>query len=216
MIKTLIRAMLRRRNSELIRYHPNELQIQNAHPEFGIRDISALLALGTPGQISIAEGSFLGYLVRSLQSHGPIIEIGTLFGYSTRIIAMNKSPERPLITVDNYTWNPLHISQRAHEAATLLTLGDAVARQSTQVLNMNKSTFYARYSGPAPSLFFCDADHSYEATKEDLEWAQSVGAETVCGDDYDAMRHPGVVRAVDELGGPATLVDGLFVLRSKE
>jgi hypothetical protein len=213
MIKTAIKRILRGWNLELIRYDSTELQILDAHPDLNIRDITALRALGLRGQISLDEGRLLGDLVRNLQTPGPIIEVGTLFGHSARIIAMNKSPERPFITVDNYTWNPLHMAGAAHQAATLSVLQDAVSRHNTRILNMSKSTFYTTYSGPSPSLFFCDADHSYEATREDLSWARSVGAEIICGDDYDPIRHPGVIRAVDELGGPAILVDGLFVLK---
>ena len=48
--------------------------------------------------------------------------------------------------------------------------------------------------------------------KRDIMWAQSVGASIICGDDYDLASEPGVKRAVDELGGPRQLADGLFVL----
>ena len=76
----------------------------------------------------------------------------------------------------------------------------------------NKDRFYDEYAGPPPSLFFCDADHSYEATKADILWARSVGSSIICGDDYDHPLERGTARAVDELGGPSRRAGGLFVM----
>lgn len=207
--------MLRLLDAEIVRFFGDEQRILSEHPRFGIRDIRGVKAIGTPGQISIDEARFLGELVRRADRHRPIIEIGTLFGYSTRVIAMNKPWDQLLITVDNYSWNPLGLSPDAHTLATRLALQDAIVSQHTRVLAMNKDEFYATYSGPQPALFFCDADHSYEATRADLEWARRVGADIICGDDYDGTLYPGVTRAVDELGGPKALVDGLFVLSTR-
>jgi hypothetical protein len=77
---------------------------------------------------------------------------------------------------------------------------------------MDKDEFYRTYQGPPPAVFFCDADHSYEATKADMLWARSVGATVICGDDYDHPFQQGTAQAVDELGGPKRLAGGLFVL----
>lgn len=51
---------------------------------------SLLLPFATEGQVSIQEARFLGEIVRSLVSENDIVEIGTLFGRSTRIIIENK------------------------------------------------------------------------------------------------------------------------------
>jgi hypothetical protein len=64
---------------------------------------------------------------------------------------------------------------------------------------------------PAPALYFCDADHRYEAVRDDIAWARKVGASIICGDDYEPV-HTGVARAVDEAGGPRELQGGLWVL----
>lgn len=211
-MKRLIKDLLRSVNAELVRYHPHELEMLASHRGFGIRDIRCVQAIGTSGQISIDEARFLGELVRQADKTRPIVEIGTLFGYSARVIAMNKDRLQELITVDNYSWNPLGLSSEAHALATQLALGDAIEHQNTKVLNMAKEAFYRDYAGPSPALYFCDADHSYLATKADLEWARKVGADIICGDDYHPVLHPGVCLAVDEMGGPRELVDGLFVI----
>jgi len=123
-----------------------------------------------------------------------------------------KSPEQHLLTVDNYSWNPLGIRSEAHFQITRNRLAEAVERQNVQLIRMDKDEFYRSYNGLAPALFFCDADHSYEATKADIEWARSVGATVICGDDYNHPYQDGVTRAIDELGGPRRLTGGLFVL----
>ena len=141
-----------------------------------------------------------------------MIEIGTLFGFSTLVIAMSKAPSQQLLTVDNYSWNPFGLSGEAHHLATGQVLHDAVRRHSVVQLRADKTSFYSDYDGLPPGLFFCDADHSYEATLADLQWARSVKARIICGHDYLPEVRPGVVRAVDEMGGPSELRGTLFVL----
>jgi hypothetical protein len=114
--------------------------------------------------------------------------------------------------VDNYSWNPLGISPDAHFAATNNRLSEARKSYAVEVLRIDKDRFYREYAGPPPAVFFCDADHSYEAAKADILWAKSVGATIICGDDYDHPTQRGTAQAVDEMGGPRQLAGGLFVL----
>lgn len=169
-------------------------------------------AIGAPGQLSVDEVRFLGELVRRSDPSRPIIEIGTLFGWSTLVISMFKPKGQRLITVDNYSWNPLGMSAEAHFYATTQALRQVVADHNVVQLRVDKDEFFKGYRDAKPALFFCDADHKYEATKADLLWARSVGADIICGDDYRPGHHHGVVKAVDELGGPRELVDELFGL----
>ena len=165
------------------------------------------------GQIAFAEARFLGDLVAGLTAPGPIIEIGTLFGWSTTVMTLRKAPDRLLVTVDNYAWNPAQLTREQHLALTRAILADAVQTGEVEMVVQDKDEFYRSYDGPAPSLVFLDADHSYEATAADIEWARSVGAEVVCGHDYQPD-WPGVIQAVDEAGGWAQKVASLRVLDS--
>jgi hypothetical protein len=70
---------------------------------------------------------------------GPIIEIGTLFGHSTLVITANKSPERELITVDNYSWNPLGLEPDAHIRITHNILTEAVENFNLKMLPLDKT-----------------------------------------------------------------------------
>ena len=179
---------------------------------FSYKEAQCYRAMSSLGELSIEEIRLLGELVQKSDPERPIIEIGTLFGLSTMVMTMFKNHEQSLITVDNYSWNPLGLSSESHYRITRRRLSEAIERHRVSVVRMAKDAFYASYGGPPPALFFCDADHSYEATKADLMWAQSVGADIICGDDYNLPSEDGVRRAVADMGGPSQLVDGLFVL----
>ncbi len=168
-------------------------------------------ALSARGQISMEEARFLCELVRNTDPTRPIVEIGTLYGFSTLIMCTAKVPEQKLYSVDNFSWNSLGISSAVHYAATRDRLAECVDRYGVELVNSSAQAFYESYAGPPPSLFFCDADHTYEAVKADIAWARGVGSAIICGDDY-APEHHGVRKAVDECGGPAQIRGGLWVL----
>jgi len=164
------------------------------------------------GEILIDEARFLTDLVKGAPTEGPMLEIGTLFGWSTRIMAIAKPAQQPLITIDSFQWNPWELTPEEHKWVTGRLLADAVAKLNVRQVVMDKNVYYAGYDGPAPALIFMDAGHSYEETRRDLEFAKRVGAKVICGHDYDPVAWPGVVQAVEEFGGPATRVGSLWVL----
>jgi len=214
MVKQLIKNALLHRGYEVCRLYNQEKRDIPNYKNFSYKEAQCYRAIGNLGQLSIEECRLLGELVRKSDSQRPIIEIGTLFGFSTIIITIFKQQSQELITVDNYSWNPLGISPEAHYRITRNRLSEAIDRHNVRVARMDKDEFYRTYQGPPPALFFCDADHSYEATKADILWARSVGASIICGDDYNLPFESGVKRAVDEMGGPIELTDGLFVLQT--
>jgi predicted O-methyltransferase YrrM len=177
------------------------------------RELQLFRGITAPGHVTIEESRFLAELAQASDPARPIIEIGTLFGFSTLVLARAKHPRQRLITVDNYCWNPLGLSPDAHVSATHSVLRDAVAAQQVELVTADKAAFYRSYDGPPPALFFCDADHAYEATLDDLRWARAAGASIVCGHDHDPVNHPGVVRAVHDVGGAREVRGTLFVLR---
>ncbi len=171
-----------------------------------------IVPVATVGQINVEELQLLGRITRNLEDDGPIVEIGTLFGRSTLMIAANKKVNQRLITVDRFSWNPCGLSPDQHRRITSLVLADAIECHEVELLDMDKQEFYRSYDGPPPAMVFLDADHSYEATMQDIKWARSVGAKVVCGHDY-CEKSPGVIQAVDESGGVAEIVKSLWVLR---
>jgi len=165
-----------------------------------------------PSEISLTEARFLGELIRSAPSHLPIIEIGTLFGWSARLITLFKAPETPLITVDSFRWNPHGLTPDQHSRITTESLEEAIRDYSVTLCEMDKAVFQSSYDGPSPGVVFLDANHSYQSTKQDIRWAQSVGAHVICGHDY-SPRFPGVIKAVEECGGIEDMAESLWLLR---
>ena len=176
------------------------------------RDLQFFRGITAPGHITIEEARFLADLAQASAPDRPIVEIGTLFGFSTLVLARAKHPGQRLITVDNYCWNPLGLPPDAHARATAAVLQDAVKTQNVEVVRADKDDFYRAYAGSPPALFFCDADHAYEPTLRDLRWARDAGADIICGHDHHPLRHPGVVRAVSDLGGAGEIRGTVFVL----
>ena len=180
----------------------------------GYRALAQRLLRGS-SEVSLMEGRFLGELVRRAAPQRPIIEIGTLFGSSTRIMALFKDPATPLLTVDRFGWNPFGLRPAQHRSVTRHRLQQAIDQLGVELIDMEKSAFYASYSAGPPGLVFLDANHSYESTLEDIRWAQRVGADIICGHDY-TTKQPGVIQAVEECGGAGELVERLFVLRRRD
>jgi predicted O-methyltransferase YrrM len=62
---------------------------------------------------------------------------------------------------------------------------------------------------------FIDADHAYEAVKADIgAWLPKVRAGGfITGHDYDRVKFPGVIRAVDEYFSPRIESDFTWMVR---
>jgi predicted O-methyltransferase YrrM len=210
-MRALVQRTLGCMGFELCRFNERERE-DPASRAFKYKDYQLCKGVASPGQISIEGARFLSELVRSSDSARPIIEIGTLFGWSTLVMVLAKPRDQKLITVDNYSWNPLGMTPEAHYAATRERLREAIEHHNVSQVHSDCKSFYATYEGPAPALFFCDADHSFQAVLGDLQWARRVGSAIICGDDFWPGAANDVVRAVNEMGGPRRVVGGLFVL----
>jgi hypothetical protein len=73
----------------------------------GLRELATIRAIAGGAHITLEEAQLLGDLVRRAEGEGPIVEIGTLFGYSTLVMCVAKGPFRKLLTVDSFVWNPV-------------------------------------------------------------------------------------------------------------
>jgi hypothetical protein len=211
--KSLVSSLATSLGYELCRLNRPEAKWKAQHGvDFDFRNLMVVRSLAAMSQLTLAECHFLGDLIRSSDPTKPIIEIGSLYGWSTLVITLFKAQSQPLITVDNYSWNSLGMTPEAHFTATRMRLAEATRDYNVRQIRMDKDEFYRTYDGAQPALFFCDADHGYEATKADLVWARSVNAKIICGDDYSQAKFPGVVRAVEEMGGAKKVDDELFLL----
>ena len=115
---------------------------------------------------------------------GPIVEIGTLLGVSTTHMALWKSQEKRIITVDLFSWNPWGISSQEHRDITSQMLYFLTQTKHVELVVSCKNVFYESYQGEPPSLVFLDAIHDYPETAKDIAWARHAGARIISGHDY--------------------------------
>jgi hypothetical protein len=174
---------------------------------------SLLFGMGD-GSVWQSELPFVQELVEKANAlPGPIIEVGTLFGFTTTRMAVWKAPEKRIVTVDNYCGNFWHLTPASHRALTRCILSYLVETGQVEIVDADKNDFYAGYRGDPPALVFLDADHTYEETRRDIRWARQVGARIIAGHDYV---FEGVYRAVNEAGGPARLHETVWALPSPD
>jgi len=163
--------------------------------------------------VSEIEWKLLSKLVAESSKHpGPIIEIGVLAGKTTQRMARYKTASQKIMAVDNFCWNPWGLTPDEQWGLVCHSLSYLVAMGHVDVVRIDKNEFFETYNGPAPSLVFLDAIHDYEETKKDILWAQRVGAHIISGHDYGPS-FPGVVKIVDELGGPYELSGTVWRLK---
>jgi hypothetical protein len=142
---------------------------------------------------------------------GPIIEIGTLLGVTTTDMALWKASGTRILTVDNFAWNPWGLTSDQHRDLTCQVLRYLTCTGHVEMVISNKDAFYETYTGPAPALVFLDAIHTREETSKDIAWARQVGARIITGHDY-GPQFPGVIEAVEDVGGPAQLAGTVWRL----
>lgn len=153
---------------------------------------------GNWGSISPAEEMALRNLVVASNVHnGPIIEFGALFGLTTLLITNVKEDSKEVISLENFSWNPFGLSFENHRNWTLRCLELAITKHNVKLLEMDILEFKTNYVGSPPSLIFLDADHSYEAVKNDIQWAKKIGTRIISGHDF-SDEWPGVKQAVQE------------------
>lgn len=138
---------------------------------------------------------------------GPIVELGTLFGLTTRLIAEAARPDQQVITIDNFCWNPFGLPAALHEAFARKVLRGELASGRVQLVVATSEAFRCSFAGPAPALVFLDADHSYAAVRDEIAWAKSLGVPVIAGHDYGNLRF-GVTRAVNEAFPEGVAVHG--------
>ncbi len=150
------------------------------------------------GSLTDEETAGLRRWIADVPEGGVVLEFGTLFGLTTQQLACAAPKNVKIITVDNFCWNPFGLPPAHHEAFARRILAPWIASGRVELVAKPSRDFRAEYCGPRPDMLFLDADHSYEAVKEELLWAKGLDIPLVCGHDYGNPAF-GVTRAVDEL-----------------
>lgn len=160
------------------------------------------------GTLTATDEARLVELVGRASLHeGPIVEIGTLFGLTTRLIAAHVPAGRQVITIDNFCWNPLALPREYHELLTRRVLRPEIEAGRIVLEAADSATFRRGYRGSVPALVFLDADHAYEPVRDEIAWAKGLGVPIICGHDYGLPQF-GVTRAVDEAFASVVKVHG--------
>ncbi len=152
-------------------------------------------ALG--GLTEIEEAAIVRLVQHAKQYPGPVIEFGTLFGITTKVMASVAAESQRVVTVDNFCWNPFGLTPELHETFTRKILRMELVSGRVELTIAGSAEFRKSYNGEIPSMVFLDADHSYEAVKDEIQWAKSLGVPLISGHDYRNARF-GVTQAVDE------------------
>lgn len=125
-----------------------------------------------------------------------VVEVGTLFGLTAQELDRQIVGGR-VIAVDNFSWNPFGLPSAVHERFTRQIL-----RGTKVELIKCSSNEWRKNLKEVPDMVFFDADHRYEAVKEEIEWAKKVGIRVISGHDYgNPNPRFEVTRAVDEVFG---------------
>lgn len=135
--------------------------------------------------------------VSALPQESVVVEMGTLFGLTAQAMAEVLPEGGRILSVDCFCWNPLGLPPRLHEQFTRRILRPYEKGARVCVVNTTSETFRNTYDGPTPAMVFLDADHRYEAVRDEIAWAKKTGVPVICGHDYGNPLF-GVTRAVDE------------------
>lgn len=176
------------------------------------RAISALVRECVSSLVPEAkDGPIMRECVSSLAKEeraGPIVEFGTLFGLTTQLLAEAAPDGVTVLTVDNFCWNPFGLPPDLHRQFTRRILRPYLASGRVRLIDKDSALFRERNAGPIPQLVFFDADHSYEAVRDEIAWAKRMKVPVISGHDYGNALFE-VTRAVDEAFPEGVSVKGM-------
>jgi hypothetical protein len=142
---------------------------------------------------------------------GPFVQFGTLLGDTISSICLWKSATKEAVAVDLDDANPWQLPAAAYRALVAQALKYLLATGQVTHRVTSVRNFFTAHSSPPPALVFINYARSYEEVREIIQWARTVGASTIAGRGYDGG-NPGVMRAVDECGGPDRLEGSVWRL----
>lgn len=165
------------------------------------------------GSLTDSDESAVAEIVRrSSRYTGPIVELGTMFGHTTLLMATHKEKHRKLITVDNYSWNAFCLPPDDHRKFTRRTLRHAVRCANVDVFDGTSAQFFESLD-ETPSLVFIDAGHKYFDIATDIDFAIASGCSLIAGHDY-CDQHSGVVHAVNERFATIEVIGNVWIGQS--
>lgn len=153
------------------------------------------------------EKEIIELIKKAVHLPGPIIEIGSLFGFTTQLIASYKPIKKKLIAIENFSWNPFSLPPDDHRLIWQRVMRYCIFHCNTSLFDGSNRDFYQSYAGEKPARVFIDASHEYGDVKEDIAWASKLDVPIIAGHDYFPL-YQGVVKAVHEEFGESVRVKG--------
>jgi predicted O-methyltransferase YrrM len=166
---------------------------------------------GIQGFLDPQEGFALYQFARDGPGTGAIVEIGSLLGRSTCWLAAGTSviKREKVVAVDHFRGSPEHQKEGAHCVAAVAETGTTFPAFITNLQRSGLRSWVdvrvgasakigSDWQGPI-RLLFIDGDHSYEATRADVEiWSKHVAPGGLMAL-HDVDVWPGVTQAYGEL-----------------
>lgn len=148
---------------------------------------------GIPAWITEDESALLAAAASGVRSGGLIVEVGSLYGASTAVLAAAQ-PDALVVAIDPFLWSPL--SGVAASAERLIDNVRAAGCRNVVVIPSDSHEQGRHWCAPI-DLLFVDGDHSYEGCRADLANFGPFAA-VVCCHDIGNLHWHGVERAVRE------------------
>ena len=148
---------------------------------------------GIPTWTTQEEREFVASISKSVKRGGLIVEIGSLYGGMTAILA-KANPYARIITIDRFSWQP-----KGFPRPTAQIIKANLARlkaKNVQVVQGDSKIIGEKWKA-AIDLLWIDGGHSYESVTADLK-NFSPHAKAIILHDYNHPTMTGVTEAVDD------------------
>ena len=142
---------------------------------------------GIEGFLHPQEGYALYHLAKYGAGRGAVVEIGSLFGRSTCWLAAGtrEGGREKVVAVDHFRGSPEHQKDGSHPIAAVAQAGTTYPAFIANLQRLRLRDWVEPRIGSAVEigavwrgpirLLFIDGDHSYEATRDDVEtWSKHV------------------------------------------
>lgn len=140
------------------------------------------------------------------------VEVGAYMGRSTCYIGqeiIRKEKKIKFDVIDHFKGSPEHqefLKDKSLYDIFIENMKKAEILDSINVIQKDSNEAVKDYENNSLDFIYIDADHSYEAVKNDINiWIPKIKTNgTLVGDDYVGV-HPGVIKAVDEVLGKGNI-----------
>ncbi len=164
-----------------------------------------------PGWMSLPELEWLHNTASRLPAGSTWVELGTFAGRSLLCVALSLPEQSRLVAVDHKLGRasasidprPKDVERDLAWRETLEIILDRRPDLSLITARATNTVMAHLVSAATADVVFIDADHTYDATRENIRlWRDKLKpGGLLAGHDYNPEDWPDVVRAVDEFGG---------------